>query len=65
MAREHNRSIDCQTPHLVGTSFGGVIAQTFAINYPYRVKSLMLIATASAADEDIRTRLLSEMGSTR
>jgi pimeloyl-ACP methyl ester carboxylesterase len=39
--------------HLVGTSFGGVIAQTFAINYPDRVKSLVLIATASAADEAI------------
>lgn len=43
--------------HLVGTSFGGVIAQTFAINYPYRVKSLVLIATASAADEAIRSHI--------
>ena len=43
--------------HLVGTSFGGVIAQTFAINYPYRVKSLVLIATASAANEAIRSRI--------
>jgi 3-oxoadipate enol-lactonase len=43
--------------HLVGTSFGGVIAQTFAINYPYRVKSVVLIATASAADEAIRSHI--------
>jgi 3-oxoadipate enol-lactonase len=43
--------------HLVGTSFGGVIAQTFAINYPYRVKSLVLIATASAANEAIRSHI--------
>lgn len=33
--------------HLVGLSMGGMIAQTFALNYPGRVKSLVLADTSS------------------
>ncbi len=33
--------------HLVGLSMGGMIAQTFALNYPDRVKSLVLADTSS------------------
>lgn len=32
--------------HVVGESFGGVVAQTFAIEYPERLEKLILISTA-------------------
>lgn len=35
-----------ETAHVMGTSYGGIVAMTLAIQYPERVKSLVLGATA-------------------
>jgi pimeloyl-ACP methyl ester carboxylesterase len=47
--------------HLAGQSIGGMIAIEFALRYPHRVKSLVLIATTSAfggRDDSFRTEFL-------
>ncbi len=50
-----------QRAHLCGQSIGGMIAQEFAIRYPARVVSLLLIATSAAfggRDERFKQRFL-------
>jgi len=37
--------IDIEKTHLIGRSFGGMIAQHFALQYPEKVEKLVLIAT--------------------
>lgn len=44
--------------HLVGFSMGGLISQDFALRYPDRVRSMVLLATYAAPDEWLR-RVLS------
>lgn len=49
--------------HLVGQSFGGMIAQEFAATYPARVKSLVLTATSPAfgrSDGDFQKRFIAD-----
>ena len=44
-------ALDPASAHVVGLSMGGVIAQTFAIHNPARVRSLLLLSTYGRADE--------------
>lgn len=39
--------LSIQKAHILGSSMGGMIAQTFALNHPERMLSLILIATSS------------------
>lgn len=43
--------------HIVGHSFGGMIAQELAISYPDRVRSLTLAASAASFSEEVRDYL--------
>lgn len=42
--------LDIQKAHLVGLSNGGMIAQHFAINFPEKVRALVLVDTCSYVD---------------
>lgn len=44
--------------HVVGESFGGVVAQTFAVNHPERLEKLVLISTAPKFDLTRKDRML-------
>jgi pimeloyl-ACP methyl ester carboxylesterase len=50
--------------HILGVSLGGMIAQEVAINYPQRVRKLVLVSTTAGADEtsDIPSELLRAAG---
>jgi len=41
-----------KSAHLIGRSFGGMIAQNFVLKYPDYVKKLVLIATYAKAEEE-------------
>jgi 3-oxoadipate enol-lactonase len=44
--------------HVVGISMGGMVAQEFALRYPDRTRSLVLVNTASRYDQSARSALL-------
>jgi pimeloyl-ACP methyl ester carboxylesterase len=44
--------------HVVGESFGGVVAQTFALTYPHAVETLTLISSAPHFELSRKNRLL-------
>lgn len=41
-----------ESSHIIGRSFGGMIAQNFTLKYPNQVKKLVLIATNAKFDEE-------------
>jgi 3-oxoadipate enol-lactonase len=47
-----------EAAHVIGESFGGVVAQTFALTYPGAVRSLTLISSAPHFDVSLKNRLL-------
>jgi 3-oxoadipate enol-lactonase len=61
-------ALEAEAVHLVGLSMGGMIAQDFALRFPTRVKSLVLLSTFAAPDEwfirlfEARRELISRVG---
>lgn len=54
-------ALGLQTAHIAGQSIGGMIAQEYALNYPERVASVILIATTPAfggRDDSFKTEFL-------
>ena len=47
-------ALDIDRAHIAGISYGGEIAQVFALNYPQKTRSLILIDTVSEVDESLR-----------
>jgi 3-oxoadipate enol-lactonase len=45
----------CQSAHIFGISMGGMIAQEFALEYPQRVRSLILGCTAPGGPRAVRS----------
>ncbi len=45
--------LEIESAHVVGTSFGGVVATIFAARYPVRARSLITIAAADGFDESM------------
>ncbi|MEO8603530.1 MAG: alpha/beta fold hydrolase [bacterium] len=46
------RHLGAEKAHLIGLSMGGMVAQQFALDYPYATASLVLADTASRVDPD-------------
>ncbi len=44
--------LQIESAHLIGRSFGGMIAQNFVLKYPNYVKKLVLIATYAKSEEE-------------
>ncbi len=44
-------ALDIENVHIVSTSLGGEVAQWFALKYPHKVRSLVLVATVSEANK--------------
>lgn len=44
--------LQLKSAHLIGRSFGGMIAQNFVLKYPDYIKKLVLIATYAKAEEE-------------
>ncbi len=47
--------------HIIGESFGGLVTQAFALNYPELVEKLILISSASFFNLPLRDRLLAKL----
>jgi|GEM_PF-1445709 len=50
--------LDLEKAHIIGESFGGVVAQVFALDYPDRVGKMVLISSAPHFDVSLKNRLL-------
>jgi pimeloyl-ACP methyl ester carboxylesterase len=57
-------SLGIEKAHILGVSLGGMIAQEVAVNYPQRVKKLILVSTTAGMDEtrDVPSELLKAAG---
>lgn len=59
------RHLGIEKAHLVGLSMGGMVAQQFALDYPYATASLVLADTISAAPLDAEASAFTTAGSMR
>lgn len=50
--KEMLNHLQIESTHLIGRSFGGMIAQNYVLKYPEMVKKLVLIATNAKFDEE-------------
>ena len=58
-------ALNYEKAHIAGISYGGEVAQAFALKYPRRTLSLILAATVSEAGAELRTILDSWLDSAR
>ncbi|MEJ2262130.1 MAG: alpha/beta fold hydrolase [Anaerolineales bacterium] len=47
-------SLEVESAHIAGISYGGEVAQAFALKYPQKVRSLILIDTVSELGDELR-----------
>ena len=50
--------IGVDAAHIVGLSFGGMVAQQMALSHPDRVRSLTLLATAASFPSEVRSGMI-------
>ena len=57
--KDHMDKLNIESAYVVGVSQGGMIAQYLAINYPKKIKKLVLVVTLSKQNEIINERVSS------
>lgn len=61
-------AVGVQAAHVVGISFGGMIAQEVALRFPTRLRSMVLASSYAASDSwtermwQVRSRMIAELG---
>jgi pimeloyl-ACP methyl ester carboxylesterase len=58
-------ALQIEKPHIAGISYGGEVAQAFALAYPQRLKSLILIDTVSEVGPELELVIRSWMDTLR
>jgi proline iminopeptidase len=55
-------ALEIRRPYVLGASFGGFVAQAFAVAYPERVSKLALMATAPRSDACLSAQMFTKLG---
>lgn len=55
-------ALEIERPYVLGASFGGFVAQSFATQFPDRVSKLALVSTAARTDAHLSADMFAQLG---
>ncbi|MDQ6526887.1 alpha/beta hydrolase [Nocardioides sp. LHD-245] len=55
-------ALEIERPYVLGASFGGFVAQSFATQFPDRVAKLALVSTAARSDNTLSAEMFARLG---
>jgi pimeloyl-ACP methyl ester carboxylesterase len=55
-------ALEIERPYVLGASFGGFVAQSFAAQFPDRVSKLALVSTAARSDNALSAEMFAHLG---